>query len=86
MRLMVHSLFLWKQRSLYLGLEMRDSIKLLSSFHCRSPKFVNNPHIRARLAQLLSLMIPREDDDGRGLVPGVSHKLKMSAVFTCNYK
>ena len=39
---------------------------------------MNNPHIRAMLAQLLSLMIPHEDDDDRGLVPGVSHKLKMS--------
>jgi len=54
---------------------------------------VNNPHIRAMLAQLLSLMIPQEDDDGRGLVPGVSHKLKMSvhlfqfdfAILTLHY-
>ena len=50
-------------------------------FNYRSSQFVNNPHIRAMLAQLLSLMIPHEDDDDRGLVPGVSHKLKISAAF-----
>ena len=65
-----------------LGLKKRDSIKLSTSFNRRSSQFVNNPHIRAMLAQLLSLMIPHEDDDGQGLVPGVSHKLKMSTVFS----
>ena len=66
---------------MYFGHKIKNFIKPSTSFNYRSSQFVNNPHIRAMLAQLLSLMIPHEDDDDRGLVPGVSHKLKISAAF-----
>lgn len=38
-----------------------------------SPQLIHNPHIRARLSQLLSLMMPREDTP-TGLIPAENQK------------